>query len=60
MVQNLPADVGDFRHVGLLLGWGGSLDKEMAPTSVFLQRESHRQGILEHYSPWDRRELNTT
>ena len=34
--------------------------KEMAPTPVFLPGESHRQRSLVGYSPWGRKEWNTT
>ena len=36
------------------------LEKAMATHSVFLSGEFHGQRSLEGYSPWDRRELDTT
>ena len=36
------------------------LEKEMAPTPVFLPGESHGQSSLVGYSPWDHKELDTT
>ena len=36
------------------------LEKERQPTPVFLSGESNGQGSPEGYSPWDRKELNTT
>ena len=32
----------------------------MQPTLVFLPGESHRQRSVEGYSPWGRKELDTT
>ena len=34
--------------------------REWLPTSVFLPGEFHRQGNLAGYSPWGRRESDTT
>ena len=42
------------------LGWKDALEKEMAPTPVFLPRESHRQRSLVCYSPWGRKESGMT
>ena len=42
------------------LGQVGPLDKEMAPTPVFLPRELHRQRSLVIYSPWGHKVLDTT
>ena len=36
------------------------LEKEMATTLVFLPVESHEQRSLAGYSPWGRKELDTT
>ena len=36
------------------------LEKEMAPTPVFLPGESHRQRSLAGYSPWGHKEPDTT
>ena len=51
MVNNLPANPGDIRDMGLSLGCEDPLEKVMAATSVFLPRESHGQSSLEGYSP---------
>ena len=42
--------------------WGGedSLEKEMATIPVFLLEKSHGWRSLESYSPWGRKELDTT
>ena len=42
------------------LGWEDPLEKEMQPTPVFLPGESHGQRSLAGYSPWGRKELDTT
>ena len=50
MVKNLPANAGD---MGLILGLGRSLEKEMAThSSVFLLGTSHGQRSLVGYSSW--------
>ena len=43
MVKNLPANTGD---MALILGQEDPLEKEMAPTPVFLPGKSHGQRIL--------------
>ena len=40
-VKNPPANAGDIRDTSLILGWGDPMEKEMAPTAVFLPGESH-------------------
>ena len=42
------------------LGREDPLEKGMVPTPVFLPRKFHRQRSLEGYSPWGRKELDTT
>ena len=42
------------------LGWGDPLEKGVAPTPVFLPEEFHGQRSLAGYSPWGRRESDTT
>ena len=37
-----------------------TLEKEWQPTPVFLPRESHGQRSLVGYSPWGRKESDTT
>ena len=36
MIKNLPANAGDTRDVGLILGWEDPLEKEMATHSSIL------------------------
>ena len=42
------------------LGWEDPLEKEMAIHSSILPGKSHGQRSLEGYSPWSRKELDTT
>ena len=42
------------------LGWEDPLEKETAPTPVFLPGESHGQRSLAGYSPRGRKESDTT
>ena len=42
------------------LGWEDPLEKEMAIHSSLLPGKSHGQRSLEGYSPWGRKELDTT
>ena len=42
------------------LGWKDPLEKEMATSPVFLSGKSHGQKSLEGYSPWGRKESNST
>ena len=60
MVKNLPANAGDVRDVGSILGAGRS-KREWQPASVFLPGESHGQRTLVGYSSWghkDRTQLS--
>ena len=41
VVKNSPVNAGDIRDAGLILGWEVPMEKEMAPTPVFLPGESH-------------------
>ena len=41
-------------------GWEDPLEKEMQPTSVFLSGKFQEQRSLVDYSPWDRKESDTT
>ena len=45
---------------GSIPGLGRSLEREMAPTAVFMPGESHGQWSLVGYSSWGRKELGTT
>ena len=55
MVQNLPANVGDARDVGLIPGSGRSPGRKWQPIPVFLPGDFHKHRSLAGYSPWDRR-----
>ena len=59
MVKNLPANAGDVIDVGSI---PRSIPCRRAwqSTPVFLPRESHGQKTLVGYSPWGRRESDTT
>ena len=57
MVKNLPA-MQETRVQSL--GQEDPLEKGMAATSVFLEGEFHGQRSLVGYSPWCRKELDTT
>ena len=61
VVKNLPANAGDVRHV-VSIPWVGKNPWRRAwqPTPVFLLGESHGQRSLVGYSPWSRKELDTT
>ena len=52
MVKNLPANAGDPRNTGLILGLGDPLEKETATHSVFLPGKSHGQRSLTGCNPW--------
>ena len=58
-VKNPPANAGD---PGSEETWVGKISwrREWLPTPVFLPGESHGQGSLVGYSPWGRRESDTT
>ena len=52
VVKNSPADAGDLRDTGLILGQEDPLEEGKQPTPVFLPGESYGQRSLEGYSPW--------
>ena len=56
-VDNLPGM--QETQVGSL-GQEDPLEKEMATTTIFLPGKSHGQRSLVSYSPWGRKELDTT
>ena len=61
MVNNPPTSAGDTRDAGLILGLGRSpWRRKWQPTPVFLPGEFHRQRGLVGYSPWGRKESDTT
>ena len=55
MVKNLPA-MQETRVQSLKILW----KKEWQSTPVFLPGASHGQRSMAGYSPWDRKELDTT
>ena len=60
MVKNVTADAGDIKRLGFdpwvrKIPW-----RTWQPTPVFLPGESHGQRSLVDYSPWGRRESDTT
>ena len=55
-----PANAGDARDPGLILGWEDPLEESTQPTPVFLPGESHGQRSLAGHSPWNHKELDTT
>ena len=58
MVKNPPANAG---NLGSIPELGRSPGKRNGkPTPVFLPAKSHGQWIFEGYSPWGRKELDTT
>ena len=57
MVKHLPA-MREPR--GRSLGWEDLPEKEMQPTPVFLPEKSHGWRKLVGYSPWGRKESDTT
>ena len=57
MVKNSPAKQ---ETQVLSLGWEDPLDKEWQPTPIFLPGESHGRRSLVDYSPWGRKESDTT
>ena len=51
VVKNPPANAGDLRDKGLILGLGRSMEKKMAVTPIFLPEEFHGQRSLLGYGP---------
>ena len=61
MVKSPPANAEDTRDRVSVPGSGKiPWRKAWQPSLVFLPGESHGQRSLEGYSPWGRKELNTT
>jgi len=60
VVKNPPANVGDARDSGSILGSGRSPRRKWQPTPVFLPEKSHGQRSLVAYSPWGHKELDTS
>ena len=60
-VKNLPANAGDTRDVGSIPELERYPGKKKWPRApVFLPGKSHGQRNLAGYSPWDRKDLDTT
>ena len=51
VIKNLPANARDIKTWVQSLGWEDPLEEGMAPTPVFLPRESHGLRSLIDYSP---------
>ena len=63
MVKNQPANAGAAGNMGLIPGGSKGIlpwRKRWQPTSVLLPRKSHGQRSLADYSPWGRKQLDTT
>ena len=61
VVKNLPANAGDTRDLGSILGVGKiPWRRTWQPTPVFLPGESYGQRSLAGYSPQGRKESDTT
>ena len=61
MVKNSLADAGDKRDSEVQsLSWEDPLEKEMATHSSILAWKFHGWRSLAGYSPWDRKESDTT
>ena len=57
-MKDLPANAGDPRDLGSILGLGRSPGG--GHTSVFLPGESHGQRSPEGYSPWGLKQVDMT
>ena len=60
MVKNLPVNARDISDSGLILGVDDSLEEEMANHSSSPAWRIPRMGSLAGYSPWSRKESDTT
>ena len=61
MVKNLPANGGDIKDVGLIPELGRSPGEGNGnPLQVLFPGETHGWRSLVSYSPWGRKELDTT
>ena len=60
VVKNLPANAGDTRAAGLILGPEDPWRRARQPTSLLLPGESHGERSLAGYSPWGRKDSDTT
>ena len=60
VVKNPPANVGNIKDVGSILGSGRWRSRARQPTPVFLPGESYGQRSLVGFSPWGHKESDTT
>ena len=60
VVKNLPANAGDVRDSSSIPGLGGFPGGGNGNLLLFLPGKFHGQRSLEGYSPWGRKESNTT
>ena len=62
VIKNLPANTGDARDTGRLDPWVRKMSwrRKWQPAPVFLPGEFQGQRSLVGYSPWCRKELDTT
>ena len=60
MVKTPPVNAGDMRDATRFLGQEDPLEEGLAATPVFLPGEFHGQRSLVGYSPWGRKEIDTT
>ena len=60
VVKTLPVNAGDMRDATRSLGQEDPLEEGLAATPVFLPGEFHGQRSLVGYSPWGRKEVDTT
>ena len=59
VVKNPPANAGDARDTGSVLGEEIPWRRKSLPTPVFLSGKFHRQRSLAGYSPWGHKESDT-
>ena len=60
VVKNPPANAGDIRDMGSISVSEDPLEEAGQPTPVFWPGESQEQRSLAGYSPWGRKEMDTT
>ena len=60
VVKNPPANAGDIRDMGSISVSEDPLEEAGPPTPVFWPGESQEQRSLAGYSPWGRKEMDTT
>ena len=60
MVKNLPADVGGLGDIDSIPGMGRSPGEGHGNSVVYSSLKNSMDRGLKGYSPWDRKELDTT